>query len=401
MNLQEVSLGNFMVSKGGSINPKKYLDEKFELYSIPAYDKGSPELIIGSNIGSSKKIVKPNDILLSRIVPHIRRAWVVEKHKGLRQIGSGEWIIFRGKDIHPNFLKYFLCSDNFHPKLMQTISGVGGSLLRARPSEVAKLKIPLPSLEMQKKIAAVLDRADQLRQKRKKTIEKLEQLTQSIFLEMFGYPSINPKQLPIVTIGDVTSQVKDGPHVSPKYSEKGVPILSTRNVRPSKLFLHEMKYVSKDTYAELTKVFKPQKNDILLTKGGTTGYAKVVDFDWEFCVWVHLAVLRPLANINPLYLESALNSKYCYAQSQKYTHGIANRDLGLTRIKKIKLLLPAIEQQLIFANKIKRINRFIQIQVSSLDTYENLFNSLLQKAFRGELSFNDRVFKKLEKEMEA
>ena len=93
-------------------------------------------------------------------------------------------------------------------------------------------------------------------------------------------------------------------------------ILSTRNVRPGELVLEDVKYVSQDTFEELTRIFRPQKGDVLVTKGGTTGYAKAVDFDWAFCVWVHIAVLRPISEIDPFYLEGAMNSDYCYKQSQ-------------------------------------------------------------------------------------
>ena len=70
-------LGDFVAKKSGSVDPLKFPDEVFDLYSIPSFDQGQPEVRAGNEIGSAKQIVKTNDILLSRIVPHIRRAWVV------------------------------------------------------------------------------------------------------------------------------------------------------------------------------------------------------------------------------------------------------------------------------------------------------------------------------------
>src|SRR5690554_8031256 len=82
-----------MLKRGGSVNPANYPDETFELLSIPAFDKGEPEIVEGKAIGSSKSCVQPNDVLLSKIVPHIKRCWVVPAPQGTyRQIGSGEWI---------------------------------------------------------------------------------------------------------------------------------------------------------------------------------------------------------------------------------------------------------------------------------------------------------------------
>ena len=75
---------------------------------------------------------------------------------------------------------------------MRTVSGVGGSLLRARPAEVFKIQIPLPPLAEQKRIAGILDAADALRAKRRQALAQLDTLLQSTFLDMFGDPVTNP-----------------------------------------------------------------------------------------------------------------------------------------------------------------------------------------------------------------
>ncbi|MCF6251219.1 MAG: restriction endonuclease subunit S [Methylococcaceae bacterium] len=250
-----------------------------------------------------------------------------------------------------------------------------------------KIKIPLPPLPEQQKIAAILDAADKLRQKDQQLIEKYTALSQSLFLDMFGDIKHNHNSFKVTTIGKVISEIKDGPHVSPKYSDEGIPILSTRNIRPFILILNELKFVSTEMYETLTKRFSPRKGDVLLTKGGTTGYAKVVDFDWKFCIWVHIAALRPKADlISAKYLEAALNSHYCYHQSQLLTKGIANKDLGLKRIVNIVLLLPPIALQNQFAERIQAIETQKQQAQASLQKSEDLFNSLLQRAFKGELT---------------
>ena len=167
MKWNMISIGDVALRKGGSVDPKKHQDEVFELYSIPAFDAGAPEVVAGSTIGSSKKAVQPNDVMISRIVPHIRRACVVGPAGRYRQIASGEWIIFRGERIWPKYLRWLLVGDVFHSAFLRTVSGVGGSLLRARPAEVFKIQIPLPPLPEQRRIAEILDKADALRAKRR------------------------------------------------------------------------------------------------------------------------------------------------------------------------------------------------------------------------------------------
>ena len=153
-----VPVGRFLRPKVKSIDPRNTPDEIFELWSIPAFDAGRPEILPGRDIGSAKKAVYPEDILLSRIIPHIRRAWVVkEDPNNRRQIASTEWLVFSSNEIIPQFLQRVLVCDTFHVRFMQTITGVGGSLSRANPSAVAQIQIPVPPLEVQREIVAEIE----------------------------------------------------------------------------------------------------------------------------------------------------------------------------------------------------------------------------------------------------
>ena len=181
MNDGIASCGELFGDRDGVVDPLRFQDEEFELYSIPAFDQGAPQIAVGRDIGSSKPLVRPGDVLLSRIVPHIRRTWVVGPQTGRRIIASGEWIVFRSNRFDPRYLRHVLVSDDFHKQFMNTVAGVGGSLLRARPSLVEQIKIPLPLLPEQRRIAAVLDAADALRAKRRAALAQLDTLTQAIF----------------------------------------------------------------------------------------------------------------------------------------------------------------------------------------------------------------------------
>jgi type I restriction enzyme M protein len=153
-----VPVRRFMKPKVKSIDPRTSPENEFELWSIPAYDARKPELLQGGDIGSQKKCVFPGDVLLSRIIPHICRAWVVSKNEeGRRQVGSTEWIVFSSEEVLPQFLRHVLISDPFHARFMQTITGVGGSLSLANPSAVGDIQIPLPPLEVQKEIVAEIE----------------------------------------------------------------------------------------------------------------------------------------------------------------------------------------------------------------------------------------------------
>ena len=152
-----VSLKDLGIVSNESIIPSNFPDEVFELWSVPNYDIDKPEYVRGMNVGSNKCKVRENDILLCKINPRINRVWKVRKGSNYRQIASTEWIIIRNDHISQDFLTYQLRSSRIRDEMLKNVSGVGGSLMRARPNAVKELKIALPPIEIQGKIASKLD----------------------------------------------------------------------------------------------------------------------------------------------------------------------------------------------------------------------------------------------------
>jgi type I restriction enzyme S subunit len=196
-----------------------------------------------------------------------------------------------------------------------------------------------------------------------------------------------------VKLGQLTWSVKDGPHFSPKYSDSGIPFISGGNVRPEGVDFENTKFISQELHEELCKRCKPEINDILYTKGGTTGIARVNTYDKEFSVWVHVAVLKLIDSLRPFFLQHSLNSNFCYAQAQKYTHGVGNQDLGLTRMVNIVLAICPIDEQdeviKIIEDKISICDQFDQSLITALQQAEALRLSILKKAFSGQLVLQD------------
>ena len=198
-----------------------------------------------------------------------------------------------------------------------------------------------------------------------------------------------PNELAWVRLGELLWSVKDGPHYSPKYVKEGVPFISGGNIRPNGIDFSNAKFISQELHQELSKRCKPEKGDILYSKGGTTGIARVNTYDIDFNVWVHVAVLKAIPSVNPLYLQHALNSFHCYKQSQKYTHGVGNQDLGLTRMILITLPMCSIEEQQRIVEEIERrltvADKMEESISQSLLQSEALRQSILKMAFEGRL----------------
>ena len=132
---------------------------------------------------------------------------------------------------------------------------------------------------------------------------------------------------------------------------------------------------------------------MLYTKGGTTGIARINTYDIEFSVWVHVAVIKYVDVILPEYFQMVLNSPLCYEQSQKYTHGVGNQDLGLTRMINIIFPICSIAEQ---REIIQRAGSMLDNEQRARDLAESVLaqidvmkKAILARAFRGELGTND------------
>ncbi len=295
--------------------------------------------------------------------------------------------VIRSKsEIDKRYLFWFLFSNHLNQNTLKYQNKTTGIINLQLEKYITDLEIPLPPLPIQKRIAGILDAADALRRKDQELLLKYDKLAQAIFIDMFGDPVKNEKGWEVKTIGDVCYSVKDGPHVSPKYTKTGIPFISVNNIINGVIDISNCKYISQEDFEIYSKKGKPEKQDILYTKGGTTGFAKRVDVDFEFSQWVHVALLKFNHHIiNSAFFEYMLNNSFCYNQSQLRTKGIANRDLVLGEIKKIQILLPPIQKQREFESKILLLEKARKGNLESIDRSSSLFNSLLQQAFKGNL----------------
>ena len=158
-NWAYVSLEDINDYQSKSITPANNPEEKFELYSVPTYPTGIPEMLKGKEIGSSKQLVMIGDVLVCKINPHLNRVWLITNQSDLNQIASSEWITVRNSGINSTFLKYYFESPVFRKLLCSQVSGVGGSLTRAQPAIVKKYLIPIPPLKEQYRIAEFINNA--------------------------------------------------------------------------------------------------------------------------------------------------------------------------------------------------------------------------------------------------
>ncbi len=387
-----VALGEVMAQRRESVDPSKHPDEVFDLYSIPAFDTRRPDKLHGSEIGSSKQLVQTGDVLLSRIVPHIRRSWTVGPSDGARLIASGEWIVFRSSRVEPKWLSYMLTGDEFHGKFMQTVAGVGGSLLRARPTQVANIPIPLPPLPEQRRIAVILDRADDLRTKRQRAEGRMDELAAELFDASFSH-YLRAEDQSSTTLGSLT-QVQGGLQVSGKTRSRyplRVHYLRVANVMRGRLDLREIKTIEA-TAAEVERT-RLRYGGLLVVEGhGNPAeigrVAMWVDSsDYNVLHQNHLIRVRcDRARLSPVFAMYYLNSpigRQHLLRSAKTTSGL--NTISARQVKEEPVPIPPLDDQLLFESRLDALGRIRMMLDRSGSTLDALFASLQTRAFAGDL----------------
>ena len=263
--------------------------------------------------------------------------------------------------------------------------GRGATFKEISKSIVSNIEINIPNIAQQKEIVEILEKVHDIVAFRKRELLALDNLIKARFVEMFGDLSTNPKGWDETTIGNECYYIKDGPHKSLLDIGKengGHPFISVRNIVNGYIDFTTARYISDEDYAEAIKKCHPERGDILYSKGGTTGIAKLIDIDEKFANWVHVAVLKFDKNrLNGVFFENMLNGKFCYEQSQRLTKGIANRDLVLSAMAKIKIYCPPCELQKEFAAFVHQVDKSKVVVQKALDDAQLLFDSLMQKYF--------------------
>jgi type I restriction enzyme S subunit len=331
------------------------------------------------------KIAKPNDILISVRAP-VGPTNICDVKSC---IGRGLSAIRAKGNSFYKYIFYFLRS------IENRISNQGrGSTFNAiTQSELREIKIPLPPLPIQKQIAEILEQADKAKQKRKEANKLTDEFLQSVFIEMFGDPVKNPKGWEITTIMGLAKKdknaIKAGPFGSSLkkecYVEKGFKIYGQEQIIRDDLQYGDY-FISKDKYEELNN-YAVQGGDILISLVGTYGKISIVPERYEQGI------------INPRLMKVSLNQtlmlpvffKYYFQNTSfqkmvsNFSHGGTMDIVNIGILKALPFIAPPLTLQQRFAEIVNKTEALKEKQKQSEQELENLFQSLMQKAFKGEL----------------
>lgn len=352
------------------------------------------------------RIVRPGQLVVNTM-------WLNYAGLGVSQFEGHVSPAYRSYEIqsllHKRFVHHLLRSSIYVQGYTRLLTGIRPNSLQMSRDDLMEFPILRPPHADQVAIATFLDREtlkiDTLVEEQRRLIELLKEKRKGVISHavtrglnpnapMNGsgvdWLGETPQHWTPIQLGRLCRQVSDGPHFSPQYVDEGVMFLSARNVKVDGWSLDDAKFISEEDCAEFDRRVIPEKGDILYTKGGTTGIARVVDLDHRFQVWVHIAVLKiDLAATNPYYLAYALNSVGCYEQSQLYTQGATNNDLGLTRLIKIWLALPPFDEQGEIATYLKketgRLDELIRVAEQGIKLLRERRAALISAAVTGQI----------------
>ena len=330
---------------GSSVNPLENPEQLYELYSVPSFETRYPEIVKGKDIGSTKITVEEGDVLVCKINPRINRVWVVKHNTEYPLLASSEWIVVRNMNIDSNYLKWYFSSPTFRTLLNSQVAGIGGSLTRAQPKQVAKYSVPVPSCSEQQKVSENLDKVNKLIALRKEQIAKLDQLVKSRFIELFGSQCHNEKNYPYGKIDDV-AEIYLGLTHTPEYIETGVKFISAKNTSCDYLDLSDVKYISKEEYASAPAGAKPRKGDVIFSRvGSNLGHPVILDIDEELCTFVSLGYLRTKGRVTNLYLKHWMRDDFFAEQVRRKVVGGGQPNLNTGWLKEFRIIIPPMDLQ--------------------------------------------------------
>ena len=213
-------------------------------------------------------------------------------------------------------------------------------------------------------------------------------------------PSIKPEEIPFeipeswvwCRLGEISKQINDGTHHTPKYVKEGIPFLSIKDISSGKIDFNNTKFITNEEHKELIKRCNPQRNDILFCRIGTLGRPSIIETDIDFSIFVSLGLIKTYSNIYEVrYLKYLLESPLLYYQYQQIkADGIHTPKLNLRDVPNLLIPLPPLpEQKRIVAEIEKQLAKTKQLKehiIANQQATEQLLKALLHQAFEVEES---------------
>lgn len=372
-------------------DPRKEPNREFRYLDLSSVGRatkrvGEPVTLYGADAPTrARQLVRSGDVLVSTVRPNLNAVARVSEGLDGATASTGFCVLRpRPAELDGRYLFHWLQTPQFVGEMVRLATGA--SYPAVSDNIVKSSRIPLPPIEEQRRIAAVLDAADALRVKRRETIAKLDALTQSIFIDMFGDPVTNPRGWDVRRLEEVSSGIYDCPHSTPKWTDDGLVCLRTPNLRRGMWDWSEVRYVSRTTFEDRTRRAQLETDDIVLSREGTVGIAAMVEPGTEMCMGQRLVQVRAVPEIiKPRVLLDTLLFLLAPQAIERVMTGSTARHLNVKELRQLAVMTPPAAQQDAYVSAANTAGAGRGMMAAHLDRLDTLFASLQQRAFRGEL----------------
>jgi type I restriction enzyme S subunit len=340
---------------------------------------------------------RSGDVLLAKITPCFENGKIALATTSTEYaFGSTEFHVIRSRKdkLDSQYLLHFLRQMRIRIDGESKMTGSAGQK-RVPRSFLEELVIPLPNRDEQRRIATILDKADAIRRTREQAIALAGDFLRSVFLEMFGDPLVNPNRFPKERIGNHLSKTRPGTQSGPfgsalkkdEYTESGVPVWGVENVHQNYFNGHARLFVSNEKYEDL-KRYNVIDGDVLISRAGTVGRMCIAAPSREHSI-ISTNLVRVSLDHTTL-LPEYFVCLFTFFADRLGALRANNKDAAFTflnpkTLREIKIPIPGIEIQSRFVLATRSLKKLTIRQENQQQGILDLFSSLSQRAFRGEL----------------
>jgi type I restriction enzyme S subunit len=342
--------------------------------------------VVGLNPGgvaSTKFIFSENEVLFGKLRPYLAKI----ARPSFGGVCSTDILpISPGPELDRDYLAHFLLKPATVSLAAQRATGA--NLPRLSPKELERFRLPLPSLREQRRIAEVLDAVDTLRTRRRQAVAFLDELTRSIFVEIFGDQNGNPKLWPIRSIEDVCSLTVDCVNRTAPIVDYKTPfkMIRTTNVKAGKVDLSNVRYVEESTFVRWNRRATPRRGDVLLTREAPVGESGILNSDAQVFLGQRLMLYRPSPEkTTSEYLLASFQSPFLKKQFARHGSGSTVKHLPLPACRSFDIVVPPLSLQQAFSIRIQAVESLKASCLTHLAHLDAFFASLQDRAFKGEL----------------
>jgi type I restriction enzyme, S subunit len=385
-----VKLGE-VCQKVATWNPAKSLDETSFFYiDLSSVDKDRKQIdqSLVSEIypvdapSRARQLVKADDVLVATVRPNLNGVAVVKAEFDGATASTGYCVLRTDpKQLDWTYLFYWVQTDLFISDMMSKATGANYPAVSDRI--INESLIPLPPLAEQQRIATILDKADAIRRKRQQAIQLADDFLRAVFLDMFGDPVTNPKGWEVLTFGEIGAldrgKSKHRPRNDPKLLGGDHPLIQTGDVASSGGYIKKYK----STYSDLG-LYQSKKwpeGTLCITIAANIAKTGVLKFD--ACFPDSIVGFTPNERTTVEYVQYWLG--FLQKTLEANAPESAQKNINLAILRELEIPLPDIDLQRKFSEVIQRAVSTADKLSGSSEVQVELFNSLSQKAFAGEL----------------